>query len=498
LSSQDPLDEVAELDAVDDVLDSPEAGGKVIRGGAARTGAYVMGILLGLVSTPLMVRHLGVADFGRFVTVGSLIFVMNGLTEGGLSAIGVREYSTRDASARERLVQNLLGMRIVLTLVATVAALAFSLIAGYDETMIWAVLIAASGLALSNWFQVYAVPMTAWLRLGALAVLELLRQALTSVVIVVLVILGASLLPFFLAIPIATAVALVAIWIMARGRVSSRPAFDRAEWWELLRSSLPYAAAIAVAVLYFRVGVLVTSIMSSDAETGYYSLAFRIVELASGVPWLLIASAFPILSRAAGNRDRLQYALGRTYEVSLILGAWVALSIVLGAPFAVDVIGGSKEFGPSIDVLAVLGVAMLGTFLIACWGHALLTLRKHALLLIANISAFVVGTALSIALVAAHGALGAAIATAITEIWLAIVYLVLLVRIRPDLRPRGRLAPAVALAAAIAIAPALLLPLSSFASVVVATILYFAVLAVLRQIPPEIAEALRLSRFRHA
>ena len=70
-------------DAVD-ILDSREAGDKVIRGSALRSGAYVGGILLGLVSTPLMVRHLGVDDFGGFVAVSSLMFIANGLTEGGL------------------------------------------------------------------------------------------------------------------------------------------------------------------------------------------------------------------------------------------------------------------------------------------------------------------------------------------------------------------------------------------------------------------------------
>lgn len=489
-----PLDEAANLEAEAeaDILDSREAGGKVIRGGIARTASYVGGTLLGLISTPLMVRHLGVDDFGRYVTVGSLIFIVAGLTEGGLTAIGVREYSTRNTAERRQLVRDLFGLRIVLTAVATLAAVAFALVAGYAEILVWGVLISAVGLALGNWFQVYAVPVTASLRLGTLAWLELLRQGLTSLAIVVLVIAGASLLPFFVAIPLATGVALVVMWSLMRGEVPSRPSFNRARWWALLRDSLPYAAAIAVSVLYFRVGVIVTSIVSTEAQTGYYSLAFRIVELVSGLPWLLVASAFPVLSRAArDDDDRLGYALGRTYEVSLILGVWIALAIALGAPFAVEVVGGKAAFEPSIEVLTVLGGAMVGTFLIACWGHALLTLRRHGTLLAANLSAFVLGTALSIVLVSEHGALGAAIATTVTELWLALIYLVMLVRARPELRPRAGIVPAVALAAAVAIAPALLLDLTSLVATLVATVLFFAVLAALRQIPPEIVQALR-------
>ena len=347
MTSEGPLDAAAELDAEQDVLDSSEAGDKVIRGGATRTVAYMAGILLGLLSTPFMVRHLGVDDFGRFVTVGSLIFIATGLTEGGLSAIGVREYSTRGEAGRERLIRNLLGMRIVLTILAVAGTLLFGLAAGYDEVLLAGILISGAGLGLSNWFHVYVVPLTAWLRLGWLAALDLLRQAATSIVIVALVLAGAGLTPFFAAAPFATAIALLAIWLLVRGKAPTRAATDLAEWRVLLHDSLPYAAAIAVSVLYFRVGVILSSLISSEAQTGYYSLAFRIVELVSGVPWLLVGSAFPLLSRAAArDEERLRYALGRTYEVSLNLGAWMSLAIGLGAPFAVEVLGGLDEFEP--------------------------------------------------------------------------------------------------------------------------------------------------------
>ncbi len=149
VTSDGPLDTAAELEAEEDVLEAGAAGGKVIRGGAARTLGYVGGILVGLASTPLMVRHLGVEDFGRFVTVGSLIFIVVGLTEGGLSAIGVREYATRDADGRYRLVRSLLGLRAVLAVAAIGAAVGFGLLAGYDDVLLNGILISSVGLVLS-------------------------------------------------------------------------------------------------------------------------------------------------------------------------------------------------------------------------------------------------------------------------------------------------------------------------------------------------------------
>ena len=53
----------------------------MLRGGAIRSIGYVAGVLLALISAPLLVRHLGVVDFGRWVTITSLVFIVSGLTE---------------------------------------------------------------------------------------------------------------------------------------------------------------------------------------------------------------------------------------------------------------------------------------------------------------------------------------------------------------------------------------------------------------------------------
>ena len=48
-----------------------------------RAGGYAVGTLLGLASAPLLIRHLGIDDFGRYVAVTSLVTIIAGFTEGG-------------------------------------------------------------------------------------------------------------------------------------------------------------------------------------------------------------------------------------------------------------------------------------------------------------------------------------------------------------------------------------------------------------------------------
>ena len=155
-----------------------------------------------------MVRHLGVDDFGRYVTVNSLIFIVTGLTEGGLIAIGIREYSHARAPAAARLIRELLGMRIVLTLAASVAALAFGALAGYDDTMMLGIAFSCVGLAL-RWND-RGLRRSRSTRgsssAGSRRSTSRARSGSTAV-IVVLVVAGASLGPFFAANPILGAAA---------------------------------------------------------------------------------------------------------------------------------------------------------------------------------------------------------------------------------------------------------------------------------------------------
>jgi O-antigen/teichoic acid export membrane protein len=476
-----------------DVLDTPEAGGRIIRGSLLRTVGYVGGIAAGLISTPFMVRHLGEDDFGRYVTVNSLIFVVTGLTEGGLGAIAIREYAAgREGPARAELIRNLLGLRLALFVVGSIAALVFAVAAGYTPTMLAGTAISCVGLLFTALYAVTMVPMTARLQQGAMSALDFGRQMIFAVLSLALVVAGSSLLPFYVLTPIGTVVAAAIGLYLTRRDVSLRPSADVGQWKRLLRASLPYGAATAFSVLYFRVAVVLIAVVSTAQETGFYSLAFRVVELATGVPYLLVFVAFPLLARAASANDdeRLRYALQKMFEVALILGTVAAVSIGLGAPFAVAVLGG-PGFDDAITPLVVLGTAVVGTFMVSTWSYALLSLHHNRTLIIANGSAVVVGTALTLALCAPFGALGAAIATAATEIGLGIAYGIVLSRLRPDLRPDLTIVPKVAAAAALAVAVPVLLGLPSLPATLLGLALLTAVLLALRAVPAELYQALR-------
>jgi O-antigen/teichoic acid export membrane protein len=473
-----------------DVLASSEAGGLAIRGGILRVGGYVAGIGLALASVPFLTRHLGVEDFGRYITVVALIAVVGLISDAGLTVVGVREYALRDESGRERLVRNLVGLRAVIAVLGVAAATVFALLAGYEDSMVAGTVLAGIGLVLVVVQQAYVIPLQAGLRLGLVTALDLARQALTVVGILGLVAAGAGLVAF-LGIPVPVGAAVMIATVLAiRGRRVVRPAFDRAEWAYLTREALPVAVASTIGAFFYRIAIIVMSLLATAEETGYFSASFRIVEAIIVVPGLVTAAAFPIVARAAyEHRERLRISLQKLFDIAVVFGSWTAVCVVLGAGPAMDLVGG-PGFEPAEQVLRVQGIALGASFLLSVWASGLWALREQRALAWTNAVGVVVAAALTAALIPAHGALGAAIAMTIAESLLAALYAFALMRGRPELRPPLGVVPKTLLAAGLALA-LWAAPVHDIVKVVLATVVFFAVVLVLRAVPVEVSRALR-------
>jgi O-antigen/teichoic acid export membrane protein len=388
-----------------------------------------------------------------------VITIVGGVTDAGLTAIGVREYSVREPGARDRLLRNLLGARIALTVVGIGLATAFSAVSGYGGALVFGTFLAGLGLLVQVVQNTLTVPLQTNLRFGAVTAGEVLRQVVAVLLIVVLVVAGASVVPF-LATPIPAGFAALALtaWLI-RG------------------------------VVYFRVAIVLMSLIATDLETGYFATSYRILEVLIGVPALLVGAAFPILARAArDDRERLRYALARLTEVALIGGTLMALCLVLGAQFFMDVIGGD-EADPSVPVLRIQGPALLATFLAATYQFGLLSLRRHRSLLLANAAALTTSLVLTAVLVGPHGAQGAAVATLAAEFVLAAGSFAALARTEVGPILPGPALAKVALAAAVALC-AVFLPLPDVAQAAIGAAVFMAILLALRAIPAEVADVL--------
>lgn len=473
-----------------DVLDTPEAGALVVRGGAVRVVGFALGTVLSLGGVVAVTRHLGVVDYGRYQSVTALVAIVTALGDLGLGTLALREYAQADTSSREHALDALLGLRVALALLGVAVSAGAAAVLGYDSAMVAGAALASGAGVLLAGQQTATVPLQTALRIGTVTALDVARQAATTALMLCGVAAGAGVLAF-LAIPVPVAVVLVVLTTAALQGAARRPrpALDRTLWPRLLREAVLVGLATASGVLYLYASLIVCGLATSDHQTGAFSASFRVIIIVAAVPALLGTSAFPLLARTASSApERFGRAVSGLIEGSVLLGGVAAIGAILGAPAIIAVIAGSG-FDDSIAPLRIQGAALGLTFAISGLGFALLARHRQRVLLACNLVVFVV-SAVAVALLAhAHGARGAALGAAIGEATLCALYALALTRGAPGIRPTR--VPRIVLALAGGLAAGALLPVPAVPAAIAGLLVYGALAYLLRAIPPGLRALVR-------
>lgn len=482
---------VAAVERRDDVLDSREAGGLVIRGGALRGIGYFGGTALSVVSYALIARHLGVARLGDYQTALSIVTVVAAVTDAGMATLAVREYATLEGEERQRLMRNLLGARLGLTAVGVVVAALVAAGLGFEAALVAGTALAGIGIGFNVVQSMIAVPLMAALRVGTATALEVGRQAVLVAVLVAVVLAGGGVVPLLAATIPAGLAGVIATALILRREALFWPALHPGEWRRLLALTLPVALTMASGTLYVYLIQVLTDTVASEHQSGLFAASFRVFLVIGAIPGLLVSTAFPLLSRAArDDAERLAYAVDRLFRTSLLAGGLVAVGVAAGAPVAIDVIAG-EDFGGSVPVLRVQAGALLASFALATLSFTLLTVRMHREIILVNLLALAVSAGLGLAVVPSEGAIGAAWVTVVGESAVVLAsWLVLRLR-RPALAPTiGAVAPTIPPLGAGA-GVALLLGLEALPVALLATAAFAAVALATRAVPAELLELVR-------
>jgi lipopolysaccharide exporter len=472
-----------------DVLTSPEAGGKVIRGSAWRVGANAAGVVLGLATATLLLRHLGVAESGRYVTVISLVAIAVNVADIGLNVTGSRELALCAPDRRRGLTANLLGQRLSIMPAAVLLIVCFTLIAGYPTRMVVGAVLAGSGVCIVALANVLLLPLTVELRNAGLALVDFVKGVVGLAGVALLVALGAHLTPFF-AIQLAVALSVLALVPLLTGpHAFMPPRFDRAEQRTLLRTAFPLAAALALGQVYFRLVIVLMSLISDPKQTGYYGGSLRAMESAVFMPILVAGVALPLLAAAArDDRVRLRNALRGLSEGAVIAGTLVILVTTRAAAPVMTLIGG-HAFRPAGAVLRIQVCALLFIALYQLWTAGLLALGRQRELIFTNALALLGVGAFAAVLVPAFGAEGGAAASVLGDALLASLIYWRLSRATGRIGVRPGFLVRVAAAAAIASVPLLVPGLPDLVAAALGGALFLGVGQLIGMVPDEVHEA---------
>ena len=373
--------------------------------------ARAVAIGLGLLTTVVLTRYLGVEGYGDYVTVAVYVTAFAVVVDWGTATVLVRELATRGPDAHA-LVGRALGLRVLIAVgvSAVAAALLPLLYGGADaERVRIGALVALPFLAFGAVATTISAFFQSQLQMGRVAAAELAGQAAATGLVVGLAALGRGFYEIILAFALSSAVFAAIMVALARRRVSLAPRYDRDAWRSLALASAPLGAALVVNAVYFRADALLLSLLRGSREVGIYGVAYRFVEVAVPFSHFLVLALFPLLSAAAANRawTALHRGLQRGMDVLVVVAVPLVVGTIAVAPALVPLVVGDRYEESVLPVRIVMPAAGL-LFLTWLASYLLVAVGRQADVLRLNVGALVLNVALNVALIPPYGPVGAA------------------------------------------------------------------------------------------
>lgn len=474
-----------------DALSDQDVGVRVVRGGLQRSIGFLLTNLLSVAGAVVLLRYLGVEDFGRFGTVMALVNIVYGISDAGLTLTGARELAVRrEQDDRRHVLAHVLTLRIVLTALGVLGAVAFAVIADYESELVVGTALAGFGIFLASVQSAMLLPLSVELRNARIAFNEVLRQAVLVAAFAALAVLGAGLLPFFAA-QILVGVVLLAITPALLGRHHLVvPRWSAAQMRALVEIALPVAIANVLGVLYLRILVILMSLLSDDpVEIGDYVTSTRVIELVAGLPFLLGTVILPVLTVAArDDQTRMRYINARMTETLALGGVLLAIVVSFAARPIILLLGGD-EYEGAIPVLQLQCLAVVTIFLASAWNQTLVGMGRVRALVVTTGAGLTAVVVAGLALIPPFDAEGAAGAAVIADLVLCIATYVALRRAGPGRELALRRLLLVVVAAIPAVAIGLVPGLPDVLSAAVAGAAFVAAALVLKAVPSELVGA---------
>jgi len=407
---------------------------KIIKNTGWLVGAQVVKTLLGFAVSLLTARYLGPSNYGTLNYAASITAFVAPIMYLGLNNTLVMEIINRPKEEGK-----VLGTSIVMSLISGVlcimGVLSFVFVSAGNEpeTIIvcffYSIILLFQGTDLINcWFQ--AKLLSKYSSIASMA------AYLFAVAYRVILLANGGSVIWFSLVGVLDYFIISAILLMSYKRVGvQKLEFSIKLAKELFQNSKFYIVSNLMIVMFAQTDRIMLKLMMNETEVGYYSVAFNCAGLAGMVFSAIIASMNPvILKNKSVDEKKYEESIIGLYSVIIYLSLAYSIIITLSAPFLINILYG-EQFLSAIPVLQMIVWYGTSSYLGGGRDVWILAEKKQKHLLVLNFFGAVINIVLNVVLIPISGALGAAVATVVTQVFINIIF----VGIYPPTRRNGYL-----------------------------------------------------------
>jgi O-antigen/teichoic acid export membrane protein len=369
-------------------------------------------VLISLFTTGIITRKLGVTNYGYFILVTSMFVFLDALSDFGEKTIGIRE-----VSKGEKVMGNLLKMKLITT--------GLSWILGMATIWIWN---GFAGIRIEATVALTMVWLTSLFGVGEIifqSKLIMEKKVLVDVLFPLLFLVAlalwrgqVNLMWVFVVYLGARIVSMVPGWLMVKNykelnpSVLRIPSLDKGGLKNLWNQTWPMGIFLIMFAAYDRMvdSMMIQHFIGAN-EVAFYGLAYKIYGVLIQPAYFYVNSIFPIMSSKQGGKKRI-------FVISLGLIALGMAAIIGGvtilAPWMINVLAGS-QYASAAAVLRILVWGCAFTYFGHLIGFTLIARGGQKKMLMVGIMGLIFNVVANLILIPRQGMYGAARVTVATE-----------------------------------------------------------------------------------
>ncbi len=384
----------------------------LIKNTLVQMAAQAVSLLIGLATSVVLSRYLGVERFGQFNYIFAFSYFFLSINDFGVNTIVVREISKQRERAEE-IIGAMLSFKVLMSLIVVLATWVVIWLMKFSEDLRNGLYVFALILPIIA-LQLPAVIFQVLFKAEYPAIIGIFNRCMGFLLLMGAVWMGYGLVAMACALLLAEFVSMLITLKYARRFVKPIWRFDPKLWKEVLSSSIPLGIAGFFVALINRVDFIMLERMTDLHQVGLYSAAYKVTNLLEMFPLMVMGTIYPLMSQYAGeDLGRLRVLYKRSVFYLGLVALPMGLGITLLAPVIIRLLFGAQFFGAGRGLM-VLVWSTVFLYLALSGGNLLISMAKENVNLLILALGVVVNIGLNVLWIPIMGFVGAALSTVIT------------------------------------------------------------------------------------
>ena len=378
-----------------------------------------------VVLTIIIARYLGIEGYGQFSFAFAFVSLFAIFADFGLSTLAIREIA-RNTKLSGRYIRNISFIKLFLGILTFILIIIIIPLLGKSADVKMLVYLAGIWVILQSFIAFFQSVFRAFEKMQYEAISKAAYSFSLIGIAIAAIWLNLGINAIIQGYIYASLIALVITFILIRKNFMMPVGKIEFKFWKYaFKETWPFALSSIFVMIYFKIGSVMLSVMTSDSAVGLYNAAYTLAFALSFFSSIATMAVFPLFSRLYLKNKKLLAESYRKFLKLILLGGMIAAIGIFVFSKQIILLLFGQGYYDSVSVLKLLTWAQIFAYSGAAPIYLLASMNKQILETYAVFFGAVLNISLNLFLIPRYSYIGAGVATVVTEASVSILLYVL-------------------------------------------------------------------------